>query len=431
MSGTDTSIRYGGRFQGMFVLGDAPAGRQNDRLSFDRYVEPLVSVIADPFQETPFTIGIFGPWGSGKSSLLRMISEELRLNYAERFVLVEFNAWIHRGEPNILVPLLHTLRDSLEKDRKNRFTASVAKLGHVLVNLGADLILKAVTAGNVSLENLEKLEKQYLERRFRVESEMRNLRSTLQAEVESINLNGARLVIAVDDLDRCEPDQIIGLLDAVKLFLDIPDVFVILAVDREVVRRGIQVRYKEFKFADGRDDVIGHEYLEKMVQLPVELFPLSDGQVTQFVENSMPGKLHEKARALVKSVALPNARKIKRLVNTYVVIRSLMQTDDTLKTLNDLTLLRLIAIQVQFPELYGAVVRMPRALEALELTYSGKHKLDADYAIYQPLQAEILKLCKEFHRPDTLLAKVFSGSEFSQSKKDLPQYLSMLGVAGA
>jgi Cdc6-like AAA superfamily ATPase len=180
---------------------------------FRRYLDPLVAVMTDKDQQTPFTIGIFGPWGSGKSTLLRMLGEDLVDRFGSQFVTVEFNAWIHRGESNILVPLLHTLHDALAADTEKRFVESVERIGSVLLNLGADLLLKAVTAGQVSLEKLEELEKKYLERRFRVESEMRNLRKTLEDEAKKIHAAGANLVVLVDDLDRCDPDQIDTLPD--------------------------------------------------------------------------------------------------------------------------------------------------------------------------------------------------------------------------
>src|SRR5262249_45444753 len=159
---------------------------------------------------------------------------------------------------------------------------------------------------NVSVEKLEGLEKQYLERRFAVESEMRNLRQALEQELAKIALKDSKMVIFVDDLDRCDPTQIVELLDSIKLFLDLKNLFIVLAVDREVVRRGIQVRYKEFEFSEGRSDVIGHEYLEKMVQLPVELFPLTPGQITNYLERMLVHAEHAEARALLTAIALPN-----------------------------------------------------------------------------------------------------------------------------
>lgn len=430
MSVTVTGIRYGGHFPGMSVVADAPVGRDGDKLTFSRYVDPLISVLTDDEQQTPFTIGVFGPWGSGKSSLLRMISDELEQKHPDEFVCVRFNPWVYRGEPNILVPLLHTLRDTLAQDSSKRFVASVKRIGEVLVNLAADVFLKAVTADSVSLEKLEELEQKYIERRFLVESTMRNLHETLKDQVAAIRGSGARrIVLLVDDLDRCEPDQIISLLDSVKLFLDLEHVFVILAVDREVVRRGIQVRYKDFKFSLGRDEIVGHEYLEKMVQLPIELFPLDVKQVEELIESMLAGDDHKEVRGLLKKVVLPNARKIKRLVNTYAFVRSLMLADGTLKSLDRLIVLRLIALQVQNPELYWEAVRLPSALEALEKTYDGTFKSASDYGVYPvSIREPIQKLCERYYQPASALSFIFEKSTFSKIEpKLMSQYLSMLG----
>jgi predicted KAP-like P-loop ATPase len=371
------NTKYAGYFGGMTVVSDAPVGVAGDKLSFRRYIDPLIAILTDPNQQTPFTVGVFGPWGSGKSSLLQMLNERLENDHPDKFVRVWFNPWTYRGEPNLLIPLLHTIRDSLEQDPKERFVESAKKIGEILLRLGAGLLLKTVTADAVSLEKLETLEKQYLEQRFKVESAMRNLRKTLQAEVKTIHEEGAELVLLVDDLDRCDPDQIIALLDSVKLFLDLEHVFVFLAVDREVVRRGIQVRYDKFQFAAGRDQVVGYEYMEKMVQLPVELFPLAGNQVKELARIIIPGDGAEnvQVRNLIEKVALPNPRKIKRLLNIFAVVRAFMRKDPELEELDHLTVLRLIALQVQYPELYWEIVRIPAGLEVLEKCYTTNYDL--------------------------------------------------------
>ena len=416
----------------MKMVSDAPVGLGSDKLSFHRYVDPLISLLTDPEQETPFTVGVFGSWGSGKSSLLRMLDERLEKDHSEKFVRVWFNPWVYRGEANLLIALLHTLRDSLEQDASKRFVESAKKIGEVLLRLGADLLLKAVTSATVSLENLEKLEKQYMERRSMVESAMRNLHKTLQEEANKIHEGGAQLVLLVDDLDRCEPDQIIALLDSIKLFLNLNYVFVFLAVDREVVHRGIQVRYDKFKFATGRDQAVGYEYLEKMVQLPVELFPLSPSQVKDLAKIIIPGAEPEsmRVRDLVEKVALPNPRKIKRLLNIFAVVRALMLKDPLLTELDQLLVLRLVALQVQYPELYWEIVRMPEGLEVLEKSYAGSFT-EADFQAYGNLMDPLKELCSKYYNPGGALAKVFDQSDFTKIKKQLSQYLSMLGGPGA
>jgi hypothetical protein len=93
------------------------------------------------------------------------------------------------------------------------------------------------------------------------------------------------------------------------------DLFIILAVDKEVVDRGVQVKYKDFQFAKDRTAAIGAEYLEKMVQLPLSLFPLHRTQVETFVSKFNPPAALQLHLALLRDTLEPNPRKIKRALN--------------------------------------------------------------------------------------------------------------------
>src|SRR5262249_3061720 len=162
----------------------------------------------------------------------------------------------HRKEPSMLVPLLHTIRDTLQESGVNAFMASAAKITEILTRLGSDLFLKAITFGQVAVADLEKLEADYLKRQMAVESELRNLPQTLAELAAGLGENGP-LVLFIDELDRCQPTDIVDLLESVKRFLDVPNVLVILAMDKEVIDRGIEVRYKDFQFSPERKKLLG------------------------------------------------------------------------------------------------------------------------------------------------------------------------------
>jgi hypothetical protein len=338
---------------------------------------------------------------------------------------------MHRDEKNLLVPLLHALHDTLNEDVKQRFVASAKKIGDVLLRLGAGIFLKTVTANTVSLESLEKLEKTYLDKSGQVESELRRLHSTLQAEADAIAKKGARLIFFVDDLDRCEPAQIIDLLEAIKIFLDLRHVFVLLAVDKEVIDRGIEVKYSKFRFAEKRQAALGAEYLEKMVQLPLQLFPLRETQVLNFIQNLAPPQAVTEQQKLLAEILLPNPRKIKRVLNILSVAYAIMDATEGLAALNlkrDL-IARLVVLQVQSGELYAEAAQQPDLLAALEEVYAGKldkNDLNAFVAFGSRAEA-IQELCKAYHRPESYLGVLFKGSSFKELQKQLATYLTMLG----
>lgn len=415
------------------VLSDRPA--EEDLLNFHRYVDPLASILTNPKTETPFTIGIFGTWGSGKSTLLHLLDEKLEASHRNAFVRVHFNPWIHRGEENMLIPLLHTLQDTLqeEADKKKRFTEAAKKVGSILLWLGADALLKALTAPapwaqGVSVDRIDELEQRYHEKRGEVESEIRKIRKNLKAAIESIKKEGAQLVLFIDDLDRSEPDEIIDLLEAVKLFLDLRHVFVILAVDKEVIDRGVTVKYSKFDFGK-RAAVVGAEYLEKMVQLPLRLYPLDKDQVQGFMERLVPPDSVKQQLALLAGMVMPNPRKIKRILNILAVTLAIKERTPGLDGLRDDLIARLVVLQVQSSQLYAEVIKDSDVLLALEKVYQKKITLGdiKDFADYKNRAKNIQTISKDNYEPGSFLKDLFAESDFNQVKNEISQYLTMLG----
>jgi hypothetical protein len=401
------------------ILSDAPS--EKDFLRFDRYLTPLLDAIADPETETPLTVGIFGPWGSGKSTVLGLLRARLEAR-SEEFLVVEFNPWIYRSEPNLLTPLLHTLRDALDDGAGDRFKKSAKKIADCLLRLGADLFLKTVTVGNVAVKDLEEYEKKYVESQRLATSELRRLRGTLRSV--AADLGGRRLVLLVDDLDRCEPLEIVDLVEATKLFLDVPNVIVVLAVDKMIVDTGIEARYHEFGFPLERVVNLGASYLEKVVQLPIYLHPLGPEQIKQFVERH---PLAPDVRGVVGTLATylaPNPRKIKRIIN-------LLST--SFAVLGDLpldrgTLARLIVLQVQEPAIYEAVARDCDFLLALESVYERPAFPAADFFNpYGSRKKVVAEFCEKHFRPDSYLPRLFKDAPFKATGAALGRYFSLIG----
>lgn len=400
-----------------------------DLLGFRRYVDPLVDILTHPDLDTPFTVGLFGTWGSGKSSLLSLLDHELHRRHDAAFVRVHFNPWMHRSEPNMLVPLLHALHDTLEQDPARRFMESARKLGNVLLRLGLDTLLKRLTADAASLDRIDQLEERYLKAKGRVESELRTLRQTLQAEADAIAAQGARVIFFIDDLDRCDPEQIVDLLEALKLFFDLRHTVVILAVDKEVVDRGIEVKYGKFAFASGRAPVIGSEYLEKMVQLPLHLFPLHASQVADFMKRLGPPPAVAAQLPLLQRVVAPNPRRIKRILNILTLTDAVIGGAATPFDFGAVT--RLVVLQVQHPELYAHAARMPELLDALHRLQAGELRVQdaAGFAVYGTRAQAIIDACRTHFQAGSAIADLFDGSPFHalHANGKLPIYLSMLG----
>ena len=106
---------------------------------------------------------------------------------------------------------------------------------------------------------------------------------------QHVTNNGGRLVVFVDDLDRCLPEKAIEVLEAIKLFVDAPGCVFVLGLDQDVIARGIEMKYKELgekKDGEGKGQftIEGMRYLEKIIQLPFQIPPVEQTDMGEFVE---------------------------------------------------------------------------------------------------------------------------------------------------
>ncbi len=128
-------------------------------------------------------------------------------------------------------------------------------------------------------------------------------------------------VFLVDDLDRCLPDKAVEVLEAVKLFLEVEGCAFVLALDEEVVERGIAHRYRDYALQgkEGMTPITGAEYLEKLVHLPVRLPRPTRAEAEDFLVLKHPslfgaeGRPNELAR-LVAAITPSVPRKLHRMI---------------------------------------------------------------------------------------------------------------------
>lgn len=407
------------------VLSDAPA--KVDQLGFDRYSAPLIELLTSETLQTPLTIGVFGSWGSGKSTLLHMLDRELKSKDG-KFLCVEFNPWVFRKEPSLLIPLLHAIRDEMTQSFAGKFKDAGQKLTDVLLQLGADLLLRNLTANNIDLDKMNKYEQAYLERKGVIGCQLGNLRKTLHEQAQTLYESGTTLVLLIDDLDRCDPTEMVDMLECLKLFLDVEHMVHILAVDKEVLDRGVEVKYGKFNFgSEERRRSIGADYLDKLIQIPVYLYPLHSHQVRGFIRAFDLSPETEDQLALLAASLSPNPRKIKRLLNAVAFIRHSLNGQDV-----DWSIVTALAIlRCEHPDIYADLAELPTLLIALHNVYSGKWTTApedrADFlVIFGDKTDWVRERCGLHYKPASRLAPLFA-IDFSKQSNQLEYYLSVVG----
>ncbi|MEA3277812.1 MAG: P-loop NTPase fold protein [Pseudomonadota bacterium] len=121
------------------------------------------------------------------------------------------------------------------------------------------------------------------------------IKSLCNARLETIP-NG-RLLVIVDDLDRCHPKAIIDTLDAIRLVMDLENVAVILAIDDRIAFRAVAEHYKELADGSRTKEEIARDYLGKIIQIPVNLYDPQTEHIKAFVEQALFPKDAEKSNS--------------------------------------------------------------------------------------------------------------------------------------
>ena len=233
-----------------------------DLLGYQVHADLLKKIILNDAM-LPISIGVFGNWGSGKSSLMLLLQQSLQeweksqQNEQHSIILqVYFNSWQFESYDSTKLTMIESILEALDKDINTRKDVFEDKYNN---------LLEDVTKGNTS----------------KFIATFRELFEDL------VNDMGYKAVIVyVDDLDRCDPKRIIGCLEAVKLFVNVKNTAFVIGADERIIEYAISQHYPiQMK----KEDISSpfSDYLEKLIQLPYKLPRLSDNEQ----ETSIPSTI--------------------------------------------------------------------------------------------------------------------------------------------
>ena len=395
-----------------------------DTLRFSDFRPALFNILTQA--QTPLTVGVFGPWGSGKTSLLRMLKADVETKRSPSLRAVWFTAWKYdrhealwrafilrvldalyprkEGEApweereRIPVDELHekqakhvTYLDRLSSslyrpvtwEEKGGWTMAWDEAGKEIAKLPAFLLLSA--AGSEKVANslgitpdmAQLLQREVQAQRLEQVASMEQFEATFKDALAEILGSDGRLIVFVDDLDRCLPEKAIEVLEAIKLFLEVPGTAFVLGMDRAVIERGIEARYRAYFRHDGGEraefPISGASYLQKIVQIPFHLPPLAVEDVGTYIaalEKELPGGalLSETTREVFAHGLLPNPRQTKRALNIFRLLKEIAETREMAIALP--LLAKTVLIQTQWPRLYADWRQYPTLVQTLEAAYT-------------------------------------------------------------
>ncbi len=304
----------------MRLLSDNPATQ--DTLGFGQMAEVLHQVIRDT-SSRPFTIGIFGEWGSGKSTLMKLIQTSLQ---HEDVKTVWFNAWKYDTKEVIWNALIQEIFYTMKRDpeiqgRANaeEFKERVAHAAAELAKYAAKVATRFIPGGIIREEDVDAV----LEA-LRPPSAndplfdfINRFESTFDQLVKDyVGHSAGYLVIFIDDLDRCLPENAVTVLEAIKLYLDRANCVFVIGAESSIIEEGIKERYRD------NPRLSGKEYLEKIIQLPFIVRRIDAENVLSLLtsyEKTLPYRGDPAIRTLIVQGTECNPRRVKRFINTFWV----------------------------------------------------------------------------------------------------------------
>lgn len=258
-----------------------------DYLNIRHIVEILNNLILDD-NLTPATIGVYGAWGSGKSSVLAM-SEQILL-HDKNLLCIKFNSWMYEDYFDIRAALISTIvQDMAEKLPKKDKLFSKAKeliksinilglikkgVGYgldIALNKGANIIEGLITSSSTKGADESETENSLRE----------SIRAFSDVFTEIITTTKLkRIVVYIDELDRCTPDRIIDILEAIRLFAFVPGISFVIGADERLIKYAVDCKYENLP---GNDVSIGKEYLDKLIQYTVYIPVLSVEEMSNYI----------------------------------------------------------------------------------------------------------------------------------------------------
>ena len=337
--------------QGQYIADQPIAGRAEDRFNRAIFATRIAETIATRADSSSIVLGLDGPWGDGKTSVLEMMQESLRSH--PNSIIIRFNPWHFQNEDLLLRGFFATLAEAMGKSLPNL----KEKAGELLKNYGSILSLASLTIGGVVQVTPGETAKGFGEAMSSIGLDV--LRNRIEQMLDEAK---KRLVILIDDIDRLDREETHAVFKLVKLSASFRHTSYVLAFDDEVVSAALGERYGAGGAAAGR------AFLEKIVQVPLHLPPADQVSLRSLTIEGVVAALNQAEIDLTQHQGEAFARrfddvllqKIETPRRAKLFSNALMFALPILKgEVNPVDLMLIEGIRVIYPNLYVAIRENP------------------------------------------------------------------------
>ncbi|MDW0175897.1 MAG: pentapeptide repeat-containing protein [Nitrososphaeraceae archaeon] len=298
-------------------------------LDFNLYSNAIVNIIKNSHPK--FSIGVFGDWGTGKTTLINSVDKALQTG--RDLVKIRLEASRYKREMFPLVSLLKSIAYTLpdEKEFENLklkletsainflkrtpdiLTSIISKYASEEDEVSHEMISTFKKELNSKIQLIAELDRDsiYFDGFREIKKEIKNLREDNPA---------FRIVIFADDLDKCPPGKAFEILEMIRVFHDIEGFIYVIGLSHDMI-------VKLSNVGNSESSIDGERYIKMLIQVPITLPKWSNQDIVRLVKDLIKkGMIHDKFKDVVDknieliSVAIDNnPREIKRFLNNFFV----------------------------------------------------------------------------------------------------------------
>ena len=298
-------------------------------LDFNLYRNAIVNIVKTSHPK--FTIGIFGEWGAGKTTLINSVDNALQTD--KSLIRVRLEAWRYKWEQFPIASLLKSIAYALPaekqfEDLKKKLETSAINFLKNTADILTSIISKyASEEYEISQEMFDTFKKE-LNSKIQLIAELD--RDTvyfdgfeeIKKEIKNLRLENPafRIIVYVDDLDKCSPKKALELLEIIRVFQDVEGFIYIIGISHDIL-----IKLGNIESNEKSNE--GEHYVKNLIQVPIALPKWSNQDTVKLVRDFIKkGMIHDKFKDVVDknieliSVAIDNnPREIKRFLNNFIV----------------------------------------------------------------------------------------------------------------
>lgn len=347
---------------------------QKDQFNIEVYSNALAKFIKNI--APPITIALQGEWGSGKTSLMKTLKYRLCAERNE-FDAVWINTWqfslMNDKMTAIQKILLNIYRQilSLNDEPKANFNEKTKKVLKAVGRFGMGVGLRFATAGNVGMEEVDTAFKEFWNDEGKAkDSEIEMVKNEISDLVKITLENNKKkgIIFFIDDLDRIDPPTAVEILELLKNVFDIEGCIFVLALDYDVVVKGLKPKFGELTKENEREF---RSFFDKIIQVPFSMpvnnydikeFLRSSLEKTGFIDESFKEPKHLETLSDIANLSVgSNPRSLKRLINIISLLNIISNNENSEENTEDdvrskILNFGLVCLQIAYPAVYNAIV---------------------------------------------------------------------------